>query len=67
MSSDRCKATTDTPWHGRACCLVDWPHIIHLGWAGKVRVRWMDGGGEPDPATLAAFDGECEARQVRPG
>lgn len=55
-----CEATTEQPTHTR--CVVDWPHAIHLGWAGKVRVRWTDDGERPTPEVLAVFEAECAER-----
>lgn len=55
-----CEARTDHC--GGASCMVDWSHNIHLGWSGKVRVRWTDDGEAHTPEALVAFEAECAER-----
>ena len=55
-----CEATTKQPTH--TCCVVDWPHTIHLGRYSRVRVRWTDDGTAPGAEELVRFEAECAER-----
>lgn len=43
-------------------CVVDWPHTIHCGYAGRVRCRWTDSGERPSDEELREWDAKWRER-----
>lgn len=47
-------------------CEVSWPHIIHCGFSGNVRVRWKDSGEAPSADELREWDAMWATRMSGP-
>jgi len=57
-----CDAVGNGPLFESVRCVVDWPHTIHCGYAGRMRCRWTDDGAPPSDDELRAWDEKWKAR-----